>query len=67
MAPSRLAANAVAEEATSLKRCAKIRLARNTGVNPSAEAARKRGITGRLSSDSWGTIHVTTSEASSAP
>ena len=67
IAPRRLAANAVPADSTPENRCAKTRLARKTGANASALAARNRGTAGSPSSDSCGTIHATARAAMSAP
>jgi len=65
IAPRRLAANAVVDVLTDLKRCVKTRFAKNTGANARDVAARKRGTTASESRELCGTAHATISEASS--
>ncbi len=51
MAPSRFAPNAVSDDPTSRKRCAKIRFATKTGRNATAAAAANLGSTPRVRSE----------------
>ena len=66
MAPSRLAANAVVDDATPLKRTENSRLARKIGRKAMVTPTRNRGTGDRSSSRSPGTPHARASEASNA-
>ena len=66
MAPSRLAANAVVDDATPLKRTENSRLARKIGRKAMLTPTTNRGTGDRLSRRSPGTPHAMANEASNA-